>query len=170
MNLKDELVRLSPPWHTYQRKVFALFGRDPEVLVRDLVEVDECNYTLIIISSNQVKAEAISALLGRTVKISGVTITIRIFGPDSFCEVEPPKQIRDAQLLEDAFQGNPIFDRIAAHSFHNIQIVYCIFKKEVLQFWNDDLSSFYGVHSTLAEILAYEILKNVKVQFCTSIK
>ena len=164
-------LRLSPPWYSYQRQVFALFGADPQVKMRDLIQVDEANYVLGMLVCSNVKARAIRALLPRTVEISNVTVTTRVFFPIEQCEVEPSTQVCDAQLLEDAFTGNPIFHRIDAHSLEGgPQIGYCIFKKQVLQFWDDDLSNYYGVHTTLAEAIARDVLKETTVQFCTGIE
>lgn len=171
MSVEKVMAKLSPPWYSYQRQVLALFGGDPEVRVRDLHQVDQCNYTLFILVRNEVKARAIRALLPRTVEISNAHVTTRIFIPGEQCEVEPSKQVCEAQLLEDAFTGNPLFDRIDVHGYGNIKWSYCIFKKEVLQFWNDDLSNFYGLHSTLAETIARDILtKEITVQFCTGVE
>lgn len=35
---------------------------------------------------------------------------------------------------------------------------YCVFKKEVIQFWNDDISDYLGNYTTLAKDIAREIL------------
>ena len=45
---------------------------------------------------------------------------------------------------------------------------YCIFKKEVIQFWNDNLSDYRGNYNGLASDIAKEILKANIVQFCIS--
>ena len=169
MSMENSKLRLSPPWYSYQRKVFALFGSDPQVKMRDLCQVDEANYRIDMLVCNGLKAQAIRALLPRTVQISGVTVTTRVLFPMEHCEVRPSSQECDAQLLEDAFTGNPIFDRVGAHSspFGGPQIGYCIFKKQVIQFWDDDLSNYYGLHTTLAENIARDVLKPTTVQFCT---
>ena len=169
MSVKKAMVQLSPPWYSYQRKVLALFGGDPEVRVRDLHQEDKCNYTLFIVVRNEVKARAIRSLLPRTVEVGGATITSRIFIPVDLCEVRGSEQDSETQLLKDAFTGNPVFDRVDSQGIGNLEWSYCIFKKEVLQFWNDDLSNFYGLHTTLAETIAREILREVAVQFCTGI-
>ena len=170
MNNDKAIMQLSPPWYSYQRKVQALFGRDPEVRIRDLYQVDDHNFTLFILVRNPNKAKAIRALLPRVVEIGNATVTSRIFIPVDECEVRVAMQASDAQLLEEAFNGNPVFDRIEALSAGLVDIGYCIFKKEVIQFWDDDLSNFYGLTSTLAETIALDILKDVTVQFCTGIE
>ena len=170
MSKEKAMSHLSPPWYSYQRKVQALFGKDPEVRVRELYEVDQCNFTLFIIVRSEKKAQAIRALLPRCVEISGITVTSRIFIPVDDCEVRAEAKTSDAQLLKDAFTGNPIFDRIEVAGRPVLSWSYCIFKKEVLQFWDDDLSNFYGLHTTLAETIAREILKEVDVQLCTGIE
>ena len=170
MGKEKAMTHLSPPWHSYQRKVMALFGKDPDVRVRDLFKVDECNYTLFIIVRSEKKAQAIRALLPRCVEISNVTVTSRIFIPVDDCEIRAGQKACDIRLLEDAFTGNPLFDRIESAGVGVFHLTYCIFKKEVLQFWDDDLSNFYGLHTTLAETIAYDILNKVAVHFCTGIE
>ena len=170
MSKEKAMAHLSPPWYSYQRKVLALFGKDPEVRVRDLHQVDECNFTLFILVRNEGKAQAIRALLPRIVEVGGATITSRIFIPVDECEVRLEMKGTDAQLLKEAFTGNPIFDRIETLRSDMSAWGYCIFRKEVLQFWDDDISNFYGLHTTLAETIALEILKDVDLQFCTGIE
>ena len=170
MSNEKAMTHLSPPWWSYQRKVKALFGSDPEVRVRDLFQVDEGNYTLFIIIRSEKKAQAIRALLPRCVEFGGTTVTSRIFIPVDECEVRVGMQGNDIQLVEEAFTGNPIFDRVEAIGMGLFNFAYCIFKKEVIQFWDDDISNFYGLHTTLAETIALEILKDVDLQFCTGIE
>ena len=172
MSMDNSTLRLSPPWYSYQRKVFALFGSDPQVKMRDLRQVDGYNYAIDMLVCNGVKAQAIRALLPRTVEISNITVTTHVYFPIEQCEVAPSTQVCDAQLLEDAFTGNPIFDRIDAQGspLGGMQIGYCIFKKQVVQFWDDDLSNFYGLHTTLAETIARDVLKETTVQFCTGME
>ena len=162
-------AQLSPPWYSYQRKVLALFGRDPEVRVRDLYKVDENNFTLFIIVRTEVKAQAIRALLPRVVEVGGATITSRIFIPVDDCEVRLERKGTDIQLIKEAFTGNPIFDRVEPGPPGLSSWSFCIFRKEVIQFWDDDISNFYGLHTTLAETIALDILRDVNVQFCTGI-
>ena len=171
MSREKAMAQLSPPWYSYQRKVNALFGRDPQVRVRDLHQVDEYNYTLFILVQTEAKAQAIRALLPRIVEISGVTITSRIFIPVDKCEVRLERKGTDAQLINEAFTGNPIFDRVESPKCElRPTWGFCIFKKEVIQFWDDDISNFYGLHTTLAETIALEILRDVDLQFCTGIE
>ena len=171
MSKEKAMTHLSPPWWSYQRKVKALFGSDPEVRVRDLFQEDEGNYTLFIIIRSEKKAQAIRALLPRCVEFGGTTVTSRIFIPVDECEVRVGLTGSDVQLVREAFTGNPVFDRIEETEYKGFSaFTYCIFKKEVIQFWNDDLSNFYGLHTTLAENLADDILRNVNVQFCTGIE
>ena len=170
MSKEKVMAQLSPPWYSYQRKVLALFGRDPEVRVRDLYEVDERNFTLFILVRTEAKAQAIRALLPRIVEISGTTVTSKIFIPVDECEVRLEKKGSDIQIVKEAFTGNPVFDRVEPPSCGFSAWGYCIFRKEVIQFWDDDISNFYGLHTTLAETIALEILKDVDVQFCTGIE
>jgi len=166
---RDQIVKLSPPWYTYHRKVLAMFGRDPEVTVKELGTDDEINYSYFILVSNKEKAQAIKALLINPVELGDITVTAYIFGPDENSEVGAA-DLDDAELVENALKGNPIFDSIKDRQLAFFHFCYCIFKKEVIQFWNDDLGDYYGNMNCLAEDLARELFKGVLVQFCTAIE
>lgn len=163
---KEMDVRLSPPWYTYHRKVMALFMRDTQVHIRDLTELSEGKYGYMILVDNKAKAEAMKAILPQEVKIGNIAIQATILGPDEN-NVELAKR-EETELYNTAFSGNPIFEKILSRSYGPFGYNYCIFKKEVIQFWNDDLSDYSGNYNGLAADIAGELLKSEHICFCTS--
>jgi len=168
---KDQIAKLSPPWHTYHRKVLALFGRDPQVTIRDLSDDVSGNYGYFILVSDMEKAQAIKAILSNPVDLGATTVTAYIFGPDEDTEVKAA-ELDDAELIKNAFKDNPIIDSFLDTGNIFFSFTYCIFKKEVIQFYNDNLSDYCGNMSCLAEDLAREILQlnSGNVQFCTAVE
>jgi hypothetical protein len=163
---KATLTRLSPPWYTYHRKVQALFGGDPQVMVKDLAEV-QGGYEYMILVNNTEKASAIKTLLKNPVSIGSVNVHAAILGPDENDIKET--DVIDLELCEKAFSGNPIFKETVIRSYAMYEFGYCVFKKQVVQFWNDDLSDYYGNYSGLAADIAKEILNPCEgVMYCTA--
>jgi len=163
---KAAITKLSPPWYIYHRKVQAMFGRDPEVHVKDLAEVEEGKYSYMILVSNKEKAEAIKAILPQSVKMGNTEIDVAILGPDEDDIV--PLDKSDVEIYEAAFSGNPIFEKTAVRSYGPFATGYCIFKKEVIQFWNDDMSDYYGNYNGLASNIAQELFNPSEIQYSIS--
>jgi len=163
---KSAIAKLSPPWYTYHRKVQAMFGRDPEVHVKDLGKTEEGKYSYMILVSEKEKAQAIKAILPQSVKMSEIEIDLAILGPDED-DIEPLNK-SDIEIYNAAFSGNPIFVKTAVRSYGPFTSSYCIFKKEVIQFPNDDLSDYYGNYSGLASDIARELFNPSEIQYCIS--
>ncbi len=163
---KSAITKLSPPWYAYHRKVQAMFGRDPEVHVKDLAEIGECRYSYMILISDKEKAKAIKAILPQNVKMGNIEIDLAILGPDED-DIDPLDK-SDSEIYETAFSENPIFEKTAVRSFGPFETSYCIFKKEVIQFWNDDLYDYYGNYSRLASDIARELFNPSEIQYCIS--
>jgi len=163
---KSAITRLSPPWYTYHRKVQAMFGRDPEVYVKDLAEVENDKYSYMILVSDKKKAEAIKAILPQNIQMGNVGIDLAILGPDEN-DIDPLEE-SDTEIYTAAFSGNPVFVETAVKSFGPITASYCIFKKEVIQFQNDDLSDYCGNYSGLASDIARELFNPSEIQYCIS--
>lgn len=72
----------------------------------------------------------------------------------------------DIGVYQTAFKGNSIFEKTVSTLKGFNEIDYCVFKKEVIQFWNDDLSDYLVNYSGLVSNIAREILNLDVVQFC----
>lgn len=141
------MAKISPPWVTFYRKVEALFGDDPQVRV----VFEEETYTLRLHVESAVKAEAIEAILPAEKTFGNVTVRIVVI---------PANENRDrADLIRTAFEGNPALAFVRhVDSPLTGDIVYAVFDKRVVQFFNDDLSDLNGNCSTLFQEIAKDVL------------
>jgi hypothetical protein len=73
-------------------------------------------------------------------------------------------------MYEDLFRGNPIVDDIVTiEGVMTNPITYVIFKKEVIQYYNDSLSDAHGMCSTLYQDIASRVLDAGEgIFFCTN--
>ena len=157
-----EKVKLSAPWFTYIREVEALFGEDPEITISYI----EDPLTMKLYVDNATKADALAQLLPDE-KVFGETVLTIIVIPSN--DLSTSK----AALFEAAFEGNPIFsDMIDVEGVYTNPIHYCVFAKEVVQFWNDSLADPHGNVSTLYQDIADDVFEDIDtggVIFCTDI-
>ncbi len=138
-------VGLSSPWSIYYKQLEAFFKRDPDIEMA----FNDKEYIITMRVKGAAKAEALSELLPATKQFGNVTVQLIIV----------PANAGDSrlELFERALDGNPIVnDVIETHSF-GMDAAYIIFKREVVQYFNDDLSDAHGVCSTLYQDLAKEI-------------
>ena len=73
------------------------------------------------------------------------------------------------ELYRKALDGNPLFSKVislkpegSSNAFN-----YVMFKKEVVQFWDDNLSDPHGNITTLAQNIAGEVLLRPEMHFST---
>lgn len=161
--MNNPVLKLQPPWKTYYSKINAIFEKDPEIRV----EYNENNSTpkVTLYVENAAKAEALQELLGTEKKFGTITLTI---------DVIPANMALKSQndLLKIALDGNPIVNQITTFDVFGGDFTFCEFKKEVIQFPNDDFSDLYGNYNGLAEDIAREIFVgaiNPQINFCTAV-
>ena len=152
---------LSSPWITYFKKIEALFEKDPEVAV----DFDDETYTLKIYVDDQGKAEAIDALLPDALDFGNVEMTIQVIPANG----ADPR----LELFRKAFEGNG-----AVVGIETVDITvpllggnsYVLFAPEVVQYFNDDLSTYDGYETTLYQDIANELLSvgDSRIFFCTA--
>lgn len=157
---EEKRMKLSAPWITYYKKIEALFGKDPEIKVI----FDDETVTIRLFVDNEKKAEALTSLLPAVKVFGNVTVKIMVIPAD--------KIGADINLFEAAFKGNPIFEGCVTGSDPvTSSFNYVVFKKEVVQFFNDDLSDVNGNCSTLYQELAKEIFgEKSGIYYCTSVQ
>ena len=163
-------INMSPPWVLYYKKLNALFDEDNDILV--IYNEDEMEVKLYC--TDEDKSEALSFLLPNTVSFGSVELKITII-PSNKEEngyVEGYNiTIKKSNIASHVlFDGNGHVEEIKTVSTPFGDFTYVIFKKEVIQYFEDNLSDFYGNCSTLCETIAKEIFKDIEgVFFCTSI-
>lgn len=161
-----EKVKMSPPWYGYANQIMALFGEDPDICIsKDFKEGEDPILSLFVM--NQRKAEAIEKLLPHEVDFGGVKLHIYVI---------PGNGIRDPKLAEiyrQAFEGNPVVkDIVVVSDVFTNPVAYVSFRKEVVQYYDDNLGDLHGNRSMLMQDIASEIFENCKegILFCTDIE
>lgn len=153
-------IGLAPPWVIYSNEIEALFRDDPEIRVE--YNDDEKEVKLYV--ENQEKADALTKLLPSTQSFGNIVLKITIV---------PANVLEDSKvkLFQVAFEGNPAFSY--SRSIEGIlsnPIHYIVFKKKVVQYYDDDIGDINGICSTLYQDIAKDVFGDVEgVFFCTDI-
>lgn len=154
------IISKSAPWITYYRKVDALFKKDDEVLV----VFDEENLVLSLYVDDQAKASALNVLIPMEKVYGNVTLKIKVIPPnDKFSNMRMDDALSIASV---AFRDNNAVYMVRDVS-GILNIVYVIFKKDVVQFFDDNLGDIHGNCSTLYEMIARDVFEDVGIKYCT---
>ena len=157
--MANEKVKMSAPWVQYAHALAALFAEDEQVTVH----YDEDENVVKIRVDNAPKAEALSQLLPVEKAFGNVVLKISVI-PSNI-------QATKADLFRTAFAGNrAVNDFIELEGVFSNPLTYVVFRKEVVQYWIDNLGDPHGVRSTLYQDIATEIFgEHEGVLFCTDI-
>lgn len=146
-----EVLKLSPPWMIYMRKINALFGEDPDVLV----QYDEEENAINLRVKGQEKADAISQILPTEKTFGNVTVKINI--------IPANKPVSKVEVFQRAFEGNPVFSYalsidtgMTSNTFN-----YVVYKHLIAQFYTDTMNNPNGITSMLYEDIAREVFEDV---------
>lgn len=168
-------LKLSSPWVVFYREISELFRYDPDVVV--IFNEDENEVRLYV--DSYTKSTALMTLLPTVKTFGNVTLKITVFPPNEDDEDAPimNETLKGAEdwptedVYDFAFSGNAIFNyvRVVKNVLPN-DIVYVVFQKEVVQYFNDDLGDAHGICSTLYQDIADRVLNKLPgVHFCTDI-
>lgn len=157
------ILKLSSPWVIYYRQIEAMFKTDPLVHVI----FDEEAYHIKVYVDEAEKAEALSILLREEQVFGNVTLKISVIPPNNeeYTEnFQSPAEIYDAAFdTNDAYS----FSREVLTPF-GAALTYIIFRKQVVQYFTDNLADYYGLSSTLYQDIAEGIFNPLdNVYFCT---
>lgn len=159
-------IKLAPPWITYVSEVEQMFKYDPEVHV----VYDNDAKSLKLYVDEEIKADALALLLPDKKDYGTVTLTISVIPAN-----KPDHKINYTSVEDvynSAFNMNPVcsFVKTITGIFSN-NLVYVVFAKRVVQYFNDDLGDIYGQRSTLYESIAKNIFcPQEGVYYCTDAK
>lgn len=173
-------INMVSPWVEYYHQVQAFFKYDDEVNVMFDDEAPEVK----IYVTNETKADALTQLLPETKEYGNITLKVTVIpvnvddkrnyynpyrgkcGKHTYRTNAAPESSQE--LFFNAFRGNEAFAFGDVVHLQTNDIIYFVFKNEVVQYYNDDLGDYYGQCSTLFQNLAAEIFKPVdNVHFCT---
>ena len=163
-------VNLAAPWTTCYRQFQAFFKNDPSVKV----EYNSNGPEIKLYVECPQKAEALTQLLEPTRTFGNITLKITVIpannpGDDPGCDLVGMPD--DIARIKTAVYGNKAVYEIVdiKQEFITNPLTYVVFKKEVVQFFNDNLSDLHGLTSTLYQDLAEAIFtEHSGVCFCTA--
>ena len=153
----DGGIRLSPPWVEFANEVKALFEQDPEIAV----EWDDGTMTLTILVDDDVKADALTQLMPAERTFGNVTAKVEVIPANT--------DVPRVNLFRRAFDGNPALSFTDTVDTVLGTFSYVVFKPEVVQYFNDDLSDYHGYRSTLYEDIARNVFEGDVIRFCTDV-
>ena len=155
-----EKLNLSSPWVTYVNEVKALFAPDPQITV---VYYEE-DLTVKLFVEDAKKADALQHLLPTAKEFGNVVLKVEVV-PANSCNADPV-----AALFCEAFAGNPVLEEVRSVSSVLGSFNYAVFKKEVVQFYNDQLDDIYGNKSTLYQEIAKDVIGQKEgIFYCTDV-
>lgn len=150
-------MKLSSPWVEFYHEIEALFAQDPEVKV----VYEEENNEVKLFVENARKAEALTQLLPVEKTFGNVTLKVTVVPANDVT-------ISKADLLAEAFDGNPALSYVQHVDAVIGSFDYAVFQNKVVQFFNDNLSDINGNKSTLYEDIAKDVFgAEAGVFFCT---
>lgn len=153
------LLKLSSPWMNYYHEISAFFRNDPDVRI---VYDEEENEIKVYVSDNK-KAVALSELLPTEKVYGNVILKVTVVLPNSYSRIPAD------QLFDVALKGNTALSFIkTVQGVLSNNLTYVVFKKEVVQYFNDNLGDIYGNCSTLYQEIAKDIFNAIDgVYYCT---
>lgn len=155
------IIKKSAPWVTYYREVDALFKKDKEVFV----VFDEENTELRIYVNSQSKASAIQYLMPTEKEFGNVILKIEVI-PANGIKIRNVDETNILGIVCDAFcENDAVYMVTGVRSMFDL--IYVIFRKEVVQYFDDNLGDVNGNCSTLYEVIARDVFRDVGVKYCT---
>ena len=166
ITMKNNL-KLAAPWYTYQKKVKALFDRDPEIKVGDIIlpEDGRADYLFDIEIRNHEKFLALDRVFPKCVQFGNITLAINLYDEENSAEADDV-----LALYEKIFKGNPIVKDVrVAVDQTGTKHGFVRFQPEVIQFFDDDIYDYEGNWTGLAQDIAREVFADETrgIHFCT---
>ena len=157
-------LKLSPPWSIFYDEISVMFKLDPEVKV----VMDEDSHTVHVFVSNPKKSAAIVKILAQEVKFGRITLKVVVPPPDGAKKYSFADGV---EVYNAAFEGNPRLAYVQPKTSIFDTSFYVVFRNEVIQYFNDDISDINGMCSTLAECIARDIFlfDEYNPNFCTDL-
>lgn len=152
------LLELTAPWTTYYSELKEFFKSDRDVHII----YNKKNYTIEMYVENKNKADALNTIIPSVKHFGDIELKINII-PANNCY-----KVSYGSIYQDAFCGNSAVKEVKTFDFMSTPITYIVCKKEVVQYYNDDIGDLNGVCSTLYQDIADRIFEvESGVFFCT---
>lgn len=142
-------VTLSTPWVSFARKLYCLFGQDPEI---NIVYIDDEPEVKLYVD-NAIKADALASKLPTEKNFGGTILKITV--------IPSNKQDAPIDIFRKIFTGNPILKDIIVNNDQNaFGFAHVLFEKKVVQYFDDCLNDPNNLETTLYENLARDVFEN----------
>ena len=164
-------INLAAPWDKYYNKMMAFFAEDSDVTI--LYDSEAKNIKVLV--QDPAEAEALMHLLNSEVDFGGVKLLITVV-PANETTGDIKKffsGLSNEENYTTLYQRSLMYNNLYAYTktIENIMgfnAVFIVFKKQVVQYYNDNLGDLNGMKSTLAENIARDIfVPHNGVFFCT---
>lgn len=163
-------LSISAPWYEFQKKVKALFERDPQIIVGDIYEPEggEVNYAFDIEVRNHEKFIALDRVIPGIKEFGNVTLGIVLYDEENVSAAD-----LGIETYKAIFNGNPIVKDIRdVQDFAGVRHGFVRFDPalSLIQYQCDDTSSYDGRSTVLAQDVAKEIFEDkfLGIHFCTA--
>ena len=168
-------LQLVSPWINFYHELQAFFRNDRDVTV--IFDEEETEVKLFVNGAD--KADALTKLLPESRKFGSVTLKITVAPTNAEPQIystyrRHPHAVRrymneTQEMFSNAFYGNPAFVFTDKVDLQTNEIIYIVFRNEVVQYYNDDLGDYYGQCSTLYQNIAADIFNPFPgVHYCTN--
>jgi len=158
---EDNLVKLSPPWYTFFNFLKHSIGKDRCVEVLEMKEISDSNFIIQVEVRSLKKALALADILLRCKSFGNIIVRVEVLHCGQ--AVKPTGQFDDIcrviEVFKDALGTNHYFECIEFRTIFDSEVIFPVFKKEVIQFFNDDLSDLYSNFNGVAAHVFSEVLK-----------
>ena len=159
---------IEAPWFTFQKKVKALFERDKDIIVGEVIESDDgkTDYLFDIEVRSHEKFLALDRVLPKVKTFGNVTLGIVLYDEENTVGEEDR-----IALYQTIFDGNPIVKDIKdVTDFTGTRHGFVRFRPEVIQFPDDNIGDYDGNWSGLAQDIAAEVFDQelAGIHFCTA--
>ena len=159
-------LNLSPPWVVYYRKLSAFFKEDSEVRIT----YDEIEQEIKLYVDNAEKAVALENFLPNEQVFGNVILYVTIVPANetTFDSVKAAYSTNSNDIVRICFNNKAVVGIKVVDGIMTNRMTFVIFRKEVVQYFTDDIGDYHGIYSTLYQDLAKEIFGNIDgVFFCT---
>lgn len=149
---------MNPPWTTTWNEINACIGNDPAVKVGRLNQTPP--YVVRVEVRGPAKATAVASLMRLRHQFGNVIMEIEIWDENGN-HMKPfvPRSVEElAELVRSAFEGNGYYRDVVVKQVLGAR-VYPVFAKQVIQFYNDDLSDLYSNYNNVASTVFANVLE-----------
>jgi hypothetical protein len=158
------MVKLSPPWYSLWNEVSHAIGKDVNIQVLGL-NVSSEPYKITIITDNESKGQALSTILVPKHQFGHITVTVSVQNctGEQFQGLSVSSVTDLVDIFKEALRDNDLFVNAISKPISPLPnapvYVYPVFMKEVIQFFNDDLTDLYNNYNNVAANVFRNILK-----------